>query len=69
MKVAVSVEEVLGNGAISPRLYLAYKILEIGLEVRRLGVCFRVGCNLDGEVIPGFLANEFDQLVGVAQFT
>ncbi|MNH23296.1 hypothetical protein D3C81_1424210 [compost metagenome] len=45
-----------------------HEVGQVSLEVAGLGVHLRVGGHFQVEVIGGFLANEFDQVAGVAQF-
>ena len=69
MKVGIGIEEVLRNGAVRSGLYLTFKVQQILAGIGGLGVDFWIGRHLDMKVIAGFMANEFDQFVGVAKFS
>lgn len=45
-----------------------HEVGQVGFEIARLWVHFRVGGHFQVEVVSGFLADELDQVAGVAQF-
>ena len=66
-EVGIGVVEVLGDGAIGTGRNLALEVVEIRQRASRLRMDLGIGRDLDAEMPSGFLADEFDQLVGMAQ--
>src|SRR5690606_39591219 len=69
VEVAVGVEKVLGNGAVGTGFYFADKVFQIFFKVAGLRVHLRIRRHLQGEMVAGFFADKFHQVVGVTQFT
>jgi hypothetical protein len=68
-KVGVGVVEVLGDRRVRARRHLAREVAQVVVGRPRLRVHFRVRGDFDVEPVAGLLANELDQLVGVAKVT
>src|SRR5690606_11752150 len=69
VEIAVRVEKILGNGAISTGIDLALEVLQVVFGTDRLGVKLRIGGHFDIEVITAVFADIFHQLIGIAQLT
>ena len=65
--VTVGIKKVLGNGRVGTGIDLTLKVFQVPLHGRCLGMHFRIGRHFDMKMVPGFTANELDQLIGVAQ--
>ena len=67
-KVGIGIVEILRDGRIRARVYLAFKVLQFVGCVARLRVVFRIARDLDVEPIARCFADERHELVCVSEF-
>ena len=67
VEVGVGVEEELGDRRVGAGLHLGGEVLQVALRIALLRVVLGIGRDLDVPVAPFLLADEGDQLAGVAE--
>src|SRR3546814_17218359 len=67
-EICIGLVEILRHHAVRGRFDFAHIGVEVDLRIGRLWVHFRIAGDFQGEVLAMGLANELDQLIGIAKF-